>query len=445
MMFASDVKKFFTLSLLMCGLLFISHLLWGIKNTLVIYAAGVEALSLLKLIGTLPIAFAFMLLYSKLATRYSRTTLFYLCIVPFLLFFALFSFVIYPNKELLHPTEEWVENLSTLYPRAKTALHLLGSWSYALFYVACDLWASVSISLLFWQLANDSVSKDEAKRFYPLLGFVGNLSIMAAGIVIYLFSEGRSTLPDPWGYTLNVLMLAILLCGIGVLFLYRKVAPHNPMSTQEKPTLSLKESSLHLRRSKELLLLALMVIGFGISQKIMEGLWHDQVSKCHPDQNSYSAFVGKLSLFSGLATLCFMAICRGLSYRYLAHFVLLCSALFFFLVLGAFPPLIAVLAGSLQDVLSKTTKYTFTDPIKEMTYMGLDVEAKVKGKAAVDVVGERIGKHGGALIQQFFLLITASTLTDIAPYLALVCLAGLGLWLFAAAKLDPVSKVPLTT
>jgi AAA family ATP:ADP antiporter len=60
----------------------------------------------------------------------------------------------------------------------------------------------------------------------------------------------------------------------------------------------------------------------------------------------------------------------------------------------------AVILGATQNVLSKATKYALFDPTKEMSYIPLDQEAKIKGKAAIDVVGARLGKSGGGLMIQ---------------------------------------------
>ena len=63
------------------------------------------------------------------------------------------------------------------------------------------------------------------------------------------------------------------------------------------------------------------------------------------------------------------------------------------------PLMLIVLFGAFQNVSNKVMKYAFFDATKEMSYIPLDAESKVKGKAAIDVVGSRLGKSGAAWIQ----------------------------------------------
>ena len=59
----------------------------------------------------------------------------------------------------------------------------------------------------------------------------------------------------------------------------------------------------------------------------------------------------------------------------------------------------------------------------------------MKGKAAIDVVCNPLGKSGGALIQQFLILIFGS-LANSTPYLGGILLVIVLAWLGAARSLD---------
>ena len=71
--------------------------------------------------------------------------------------------------------------------------------------------------------------------------------------------------------------------------------------------------------------------------------------------------------------------------------------------LGTTPLMLAVLVGAAQNILSKSSKYSLFDPCKEMAYIPLDQDSKTKGKAAVDVIGNPLGKSGGSMIQQILI------------------------------------------
>ena len=176
----NEVKKFLPMGIMMFFILFNYNILRDTKDTLDVNAAGAEALSLLTLFGTVPTAIVILLIFSKLSTIFSREKFFYITLIPFILFFSLFAYVIYTNRELLHPSQAWITDLTAEFPRLKTTLAVFSSWSYGLFYVLSELWGSVILSLLFWQFANEIVGFDEAKRFYSLFG------LMAVKIVTIL-------------------------------------------------------------------------------------------------------------------------------------------------------------------------------------------------------------------------------------------------------------------
>jgi len=104
-------------------------------------------------------------------------------------------------------------------------------------------------------------------------------------------------------------------------------------------------------------------------------------------------------------------------------------------MLGTNPLMLAVIFGTIQNIMSKSSKYSLFDPTKEMAYIPLDQESKVKGKAAIDVVGARFGKASGSLIQQG-LLVCCGSLGAITPYIAVILFGIIAAWIIAARTLS---------
>jgi AAA family ATP:ADP antiporter len=69
-----------------------------------------------------------------------------------------------------------------------------------------------------------------------------------------------------------------------------------------------------------------------------------------------------------------------------------------------------------------------------MANIPLDPESKTKGKAAIDVVGARLGKAGGSLVQQALIAIHHS-LRAVPGQIAVILLVVIGAWIWAAVEL----------
>lgn len=88
----------------------------------------------------------------------------------------------------------------------------------------------------------------------------------------------------------------------------------------------------------------------------------------------------------------------------------------------------------MQNCLARASKYTFFDATKEMAFIPLSKESKLKGKAAIDGVGSRLGKSGGSVVHQGLLVIfgtVASSTSIVAGILFLV----IGGWIIAVRSL----------
>lgn len=469
--YAFELKKLLPMFFMFFFISFNYTILRDTKDTLVVTAAGAEAIPFLKSFGVVPAAIIFMLIYAKLSNVLSRENLFYVTLIPFVVFFGLFAFVFYPMRESLLPTES-AEALKAYLPGGWTGLAAAyHNWMYSVFYILAELWGSVVLSLLFWGFANQITRVIEAKRFYSLFGLGANLALLVSGPAIVYVSDIRSKLPpdvDAWQISLNYLMGMVVVAGIAVGAIYwwinrnvlTDVRFYDPNEQQgggkkKKTKLSLGESFKFIFTSKYILCLAILVIAYGISINLVEVTWKSQVKLQYPNYNDYSTFMGYFSTLTGFVTILMMLFVGGNLIRLkgwgfaalVTPIVLLITGMAFFgfvvfnqyiagwiAEIGTTPLFLAVIFGAAQNIMSKSSKYSLFDPTKEMAYIPLDDESKVKGKAAVDVVGARLGKSGGSIIQLG--LLAFGTLATITPYIGGILLVIIVAWIFAALALN---------
>ena len=101
-----------------------------------------------------------------------------------------------------------------------------------------------------------------------------------------------------------------------------------------------------------------------------------------------------------------------------------------------------VMVGLIVLVLDKAFKMSFFDISKEMAFIPLNDELKVKGKAIVDVFGYRFGKSAGSGLQVILLTIVSAfsgfqaTYSDIAIYAFIIFLICSLLWFVAVLRLN---------
>ena len=130
-----ELKKFIPLGVIMFCLLFNYTVLRDTKDALVVNSAGAGAITFLKLYCVTPAAVLFVILYAKLTNALSRENVFYAVVTPFLVFFAAFGFIIYPNLHLLHPSVESIQALQAAYPYLSGFFDIYAYWAFSLFYV----------------------------------------------------------------------------------------------------------------------------------------------------------------------------------------------------------------------------------------------------------------------------------------------------------------------
>ena len=199
-----------------------------------------------------------------------------------------------------------------------------------------------------------------------------------------------------------------------------------------------------------------IVIAYNLAINMMEIVWKDQVNLLFPLPTDYLAYMGKVTMIMGaLSTLVGLFVCGNVIQRFgwtsaaiITPTILLGTGLLFFssillkdhslLSLAGFfsttPLAMTVFFGSAQNCLSRASKFTFFDSTKEISFIPLSNECKLKGKAAIDGVGSRLGKSGGSLFHQGLLLFFGS-ISMSTPYVAIFLLLALFVYVIAVRSL----------
>jgi AAA family ATP:ADP antiporter len=441
------------------------------KDAVVVTASGAEVIPFIKVWVMLPMAVLLTYLFTKLADRYSQEQVFYIVMATFLLFYALFAFVIYPQREALHlhQTADLVEQY--LPTGFRGLISMFRYWSFTVFYVISEMWSNIVMTVLFWGFVNEITKINEASRFYGVLSAGANISAIIAGqAAIYISKADGFSLPfgnDPWEQSMMTLVLAVIISGMGAMIIFRWMnknvlndknytALHSSSKPlKKKKKLSLRESFGYLSKSKYLLYIAVIVVAYNLVINLIEVVWKDQVKQLYPSPADFNVYMNNLASVIGVVST-FMSF-------FMAHIInrmgwtktalitpivmcVTCGGFFTFLffqdhlggmalALTGFAPLtISVFFGFAQNCLSKAAKYSVFDATKEMAFIPLDHDLKLKGKAAIDGVGSRLGKSGGSLIHQGLLMIFG-TFTGSAPFVAGILMGVIAIWITATRAL----------
>lgn len=466
--------------LMMFLICFNYSVLRNLKDSIALTSSGAAIIPFMKMGVLLPMAVLLTVVFTMLSNRYSQEKVFYLMMGLFLSYYALFAFVLYPLRDSIHP-HETARYLSELFPSCKWMIALFENWSFTLFYAMSELWSVIIMQVIFWGFANEVTRVHEARRFYSVFSIGSNIAATFAGLggVLFMSSEmtfgleqtilaGSKELQEAiWQQKLNWIIALIIVGGIGVLALFSWMNKHvltEPIfdelhsikkESKRKNKQSLRDSFNYLKNSKYLLCIAALVVGYNLSINLVEVVWKDQVVKLYPLEEDYMWFTSCLTLFQGIIstiTAFFMSrIISRFGWTFTALItpitMLITSIAFFTFFLfreslgpivttlfGVTPLMIAVYIGAIQNCFSKAAKYSVFDATKEIAFIPLEHEVKLKGKAAIDGVGSRLGKSGGSLIHTGLLMLFYN-LSQSGPYVAAVLLVAIMGWIMAVKAL----------
>lgn len=446
------------------------NILRTMKDALVVTAksSGAEVIPFIKVWVMFPGALLLTFIYTRVANRCSLERVFYVMIGIFLGYFFLFITVLYPYEAYLHP-HQLADELQLYLPEGfKGLIALFRYWTFTSFYVMSELWGTTILFTLFWGFANQITRIEEAKRFYGLFGIGANFSGVAAGIVAQVLIDYAPVIPLPFvqdeaSRWLYLLVLLVLACGLLSIAIFRWMHcsvlsdpryyhEEKRIEQETKTRLGIRDSFAFLLRSRYLLCIAVIVLAYNIVINFTEVLWKHQVKELYPNPQDYTAYQYQITTVIGvIATLTALLVSGNCIRRFgwtftamITPLILLVTSIAFFYtffakemltditlsLLGITPLALTVFFGSAQNCLSRAAKYTVFDATRELAYVPLDQDSKLKGKAAIDGVCSRLGKSSGSLIYQF-LLISCSTIGASAPYIAICLLVVIVGWIWA--------------
>ena len=433
------------MSLMFYFMAFANSIMDAVKDTLVVTAfGGAEQIPYLTVYAVLPTSLLFVSLFARLSSKFGREKLFYMAVTFFMCFFALFTGVLYPMREVLHPYE-LATTLATTLPRGLAGgIAVFTNWTYSLFYVAGELWGDVVLSLLFWGLANEITRVSEAGIIYPLLGIGANVAQACSGLFMKFVTtqwHPAGVAPeDMWAAKLKLFMTVVMFCGGSIMACHKYICdearkdPNSAMMEKQRDSkirsdadkaakkktkkAGLLSSLMYVFESPEVACLAVMAIAQGLSSIIFQVAWKTQLRIYRPDPTSYAAYMGDVQTYSGMVTGIFMVaapfLFKNLGWKgtlsVTPKTVIALGWVFFGTSIYALrhgqlaqsstilPWL--VLGGAVIYIVERAAKFSLFKPAEEMVYITLDEDSRTKGKAAVDVLGAQIGKTGGSFMQQ---------------------------------------------
>ena len=148
-LFRNEIPRFIYMSTMMFLFIYVYTTARDTKDTLVVSNCGAESIPFLKMYGVMPSAFLFIIIYSKLSQWLGKKALFHATLIPFFGFYTAFAFFLYPNRDKLHLVQTAADS-----GVGSAALNLVRYWSFSLYFVVSELWASAGVPLLFWQVGD---------------------------------------------------------------------------------------------------------------------------------------------------------------------------------------------------------------------------------------------------------------------------------------------------
>ncbi len=376
----NELKKFLILFLIGNLSIFNFIMLRLLKDTFIISNLGAASIPVVKLFYVLPASIFFMFLYTKLANYFDGRSLFIIFVSIFGIAFLLYTLFFINFKD---------------------------SITYYIFYTLAESWGTVTLGTAMWAYFNDICTISQAKRFYVLVS-----GVQIGSIVASIVAESFVSIFGSKFYSTAALYSIIGACFlIIILTIIFKDILKKEIEIEEKVNEPLEERRSIFRgiqlvfTSKYLFLIFFITLCYNFTMIVVEFIWKSNLGLAYPNEEKLIIFNSRYSFWT---TIISAVVSVFFSAGFINYLGITTALILFPMVFGIstsfyFFNFVTPIGGAVQWVVSKTAKYAFSDPAKQVLFIPCNTEEKYKAKSVIDIFGARGGKAIASLFNMIFL------------------------------------------
>lgn len=424
----------------------------GMRETVIFQLGknGALCTPFIRILCILPLSAILFLYYLSIKKRSDIQTAYWALTVPLLGYFLGYSFLTVPGVIDSQSLPHWLLSLKAAYPPMEFVGIIFYHWDKTLYYVFCEAWGSFTLVILFWQIANENYTQQQAARYYPIFSMLGGVGIIISALLIKKMGSFENIT--------QITAIIITIIGIINLWLVKAIfrCGHDGGTTKAQ-TMGLKKS-IRMRDGVKLALstphilyITLCIISFSVLCNVYENAVRNVILNHYGREQDVFRFWGNFFFGKGVlvitANLISKALLQRLGWFYVAITTPIISIISIHFILSI--PSFSILRESITGIqhilwaltillqLNFAAKYAFFDPTKEMAYIPLSDEQKTYGKTVADGMGSRVGNITSGVVQSGAILFAAGTdFNDIAPILLFMCSMISFLWIWAIRRLN---------
>ena len=409
-----------------------------LKDIIIAKHLDFSYISFIKMFIVLPGIAILLIIFNLFRKKVSLYKYIHIILVPFLCIFSIYGLVEFYNPDLFHIYSPNIEfhNMVSENNIMRSCLYQLSVivkniW-YVVFYFVSESFGTFGM-FAFWSYVNSLTEPKLATQLYPCYIMFSSFSNVFSGmygfLISYLLSSNKIGLTYERSFNFINIFSCVILIALGLIsyhfsynenYKFYSIYKHSDSyvgSNKTKKKMSFFESFKGIFTDKTIFNLSMLIIGYMSCINIAEVSWK-QLAKVYFNDvtnnpkgmnfmfSMVQVSVGVLTLLFAyisqyiLSTIgwTFTAMISPISVGFTASLFLISKTIYVYskseIIL-----IIALIIGFIQNVASKACKYSFFDSSKELVFVHMDEDERIKAKSIADVVPSRGGKSLGSFIQ----------------------------------------------